>query len=332
MAPFRASPLIFTDGHILVLQKVPPVDAKVRSRSCDHPLCKYRHGIPAGAYRLSLESRRTLEKPIATTDKYYPQKDEDSGKYLKVRSTNSRGFYCLVCLEDLFGGVGMLDDDYTSYTSMQQDSLKPAGSTPPPISVDGSSEGNIELRPIILQAAEKLLPQACHINEAQLRRQATPETPSLTVFEGSGGRLDISTASDNKPALLAPTSAHGHLEDHPTIPFPSNSDRAILLRDAKRHETEETLKLLCQVAYMQERRQLAHSHSTGELPSLKISRPTDLPRRQERYKKQGLTEYDWRVWRNLLPATHLQDSGAASVTIGRNDESAEQLVPQVERF
>jgi hypothetical protein len=311
---------------------VPPVDAKVRSRSCDHPLCKYRHGIPAGAYRLSLESRRTLEKAIATTDKYYSPKDEDSGKYLKVRSTNSRGFYCLMCLEDLFSGVGMLDDDYTSYTSMQQDPLKPAGPTPPPISVDGSSEGNIELRPIILQAAEKLLPQACHINEAQLRRQARPKTPSPTVFEGLEGHLNVGTASDNEPALLAPTSAQGHLEDDPAIHFPSNSDRAILLRDAKRQEIEETLQLLCQVAYMQERRQLAHSHSTGELPSLKISRPTDLPRRRERYKKQGLTEYDRRVWRNLPSATHLQDGGAASVTIGMNDESAEQHVLQVERF
>ena len=311
---------------------MPPADAKVRSHSCGHPLCKYRHGIPAGNYRLSLESRRTLEKPIATTDKYYSQKDEDSGKYLKVRSTNSRGFYCLMCLEDLFSGVGMLDDDYTSGTSMQQVSLKPAGLTSTPISVDGSSEENIELRPIILQAAEKLLPQVCHINDAQLRRQTKPETPSPTAFEGFGGRLNTSTANDDELVLLAPTSAHGNLEDHPAIHFPSNSDQAILLRDAKRQETEETLQLLCQVAYMQEGRQLSHSYSMDELPSLKISRPTDLPRRRERYKKQGLTEYDRRMWRNLLPATHFQDGSTASVIPGMNDESAEQLVPQIERF
>ena len=237
-----------------------------------------------------------------------------------------------MCLEDLFSGVGMLDDDYTSRTSMQQASLKPAGLTSAPISVDGSSEENIELRPIILQAAEKLLPQACHINEARLRRQAKPETPAPTVFDGFGGRLDISTANDNELTLIAPTSAHDHLEDHAAIQFPSNSDQAILLRDAKHQETEATLHLLCRVAYIQEARQLSHSYSMGELPSLKISRPTDLPRRQERYKKQGLTEYDGRVWRSLLPATHFQDASAASATVGMKDESAEQLVPQVERF
>jgi len=273
-----------------------------------------------------------LEKQIATTDKYYSPKDEDSGKYLKVKSVNSRGFYCLMCLEDLFSGVGMLDDDYTSGTSTQQASLKPTGLTSAPISVDGSSEENIELRPIILQAAEKLLPQACHINEAQLRRQAKPKTPAPTVSDGLGGRLDTSAASDNELTLLAPTSAHDRLEDHATIQFSSNSDHAILLRDAKRQETEATLHLLCQVAHRQEARELSHSYSMGELPSLEISRPTDLPRRQERYKKQGLTQYDWHVWRNLLPATHFQDASAASATVGMKDESAEQLVPQVERF
>ena len=231
-----------------------------------------------------------------------------------------------MCLEDLFSGVGMLDDDYTSRTSMQQAALKPAGLTSAPISVDGSSEENIELRPIILQAAEKLLPQVCHVNEARLRSQAKPEPPAPTVFDGFGGHLDVSTASDNESTQLAPTSAHDHLE---AIHFPSNSDQAILLRDAKRQETETTLRLLGQVAHMQEARQRSHTYSMGELPSLKISRPTDLPRRRERYKKQGLTEYNWRVWRNLLPATHFQD---ASATVGMKGESAEQLVPQVERF
>jgi hypothetical protein len=237
-----------------------------------------------------------------------------------------------MCLEDLFSGVGMLDDDYMLRTSMQQASLKPAGLTSVPISVDGSSEENIELRPVILQAAEKLLPQACHINEARLRRQAKPETPAPAAFDSFGGRLDISTASDNELALLAPTSAHDHLEGHAAIQFPSNSDQAILLRDAKRQETEATLHLLRRVAYVQETRQLSRSYSIGELPSLKISRPTDLPRRQERYKKQGLTAYSWRVWRNLLPATHFQDVSAASTIVGMEDEGAEQLVPQVQRF
>jgi hypothetical protein len=237
-----------------------------------------------------------------------------------------------MCLEDLFSGVGMLDDDYMSSTSIPQASLKPVGRTSVPISVDGSSGENIELRPIILQAAEKLLPQACHINEAQLRRQAKPETPAPTDFDDFRGRLNTSTAGGNELALLAPTSAHDYLEDHATTQFPSNSDQAILLRDAKRQETEATLHLLCQVAYVQEARQLSHSHNMGDLPSLKISRPTDLPRLQERYKKQGLTRYDWRVWRNLLPPTHFQDASTASATVGTNDENAEQLVPLVERF
>jgi hypothetical protein len=61
-----------------------------------------------------------LEKSTATADKYYSPKDEDSGKYLKVRSSNSRGFYCLTCIEDLFSGVGMLDDDYTIFSSASQ--------------------------------------------------------------------------------------------------------------------------------------------------------------------------------------------------------------------
>jgi hypothetical protein len=287
---------------------VPPADAKVRSRSCDHPLCKYRHGIPAGAYRLSLESRRTLEKPIATADKYHSPKDEDGGKYLKVRSMKSRGFYCLTCLEDLFSGVGMLDDDYTSRTSVQQASPKTAGPASAPIAVDGSFEENIELRPIVLQAAEKLLPHAGRVNEAQLRRHARPQTPSPTFFDEVGGRGTFGTASDNELTLLDPTSVHDHCEGDQTVRPPSNSDQAILLRDAKRQETDTTLQLLCQVVYRQEVRQLSHSYSMGELPSLKISRPTDLPRRQERYKKQGLTEYNRRLWRNVLPATHFQDS------------------------
>jgi hypothetical protein len=234
--------------------------------------------------------------------------------------------------EDLFSGVGMLDDDYTSRTSVQQASLKPAGLTWAPVPVDGSFEENIELRPIILQAAEKVLPQAYRINEARLRRQAKPETPAPTVFDGFGERLNISTASDNELTPLAPTSVHDHLEDHPVIQFPSNSDQAILLRGAKLQETEATLHLLYKVAYMQEARQPSHSCSMGDFPSLKISRPTGLPRRQERYKKQGLTEYNRRVWRNLLPASHFQDASAASVTVGMDSERAEQLVPQVERF
>jgi hypothetical protein len=89
--------------------------------------------------------------------------------------------------------------------------------------------------------------------------------------------------------------------------------------------------MLYQVAYRQEVRQLSQSFSDDELPSLKILRPIDAPAHQERYKKQGLRERDWRLWRSSLLALHLQGDNAASVNINMNGDDRECLAP-AERF
>jgi hypothetical protein len=295
---------------------VPPSEAKVRSRSCDHLLCRYRHGIPPGAYRLSLESRRTLEKSSATTEKYYSPKDEDSGKYLKVRSSNSRGFYCLTCIEDLFSGVGMLDDDYATFPTVSQASMVPPSLNSSPMSVDGSSDGKIELRSIILGAAEKLLPSARRADEARVRINANLAT-------------DRTEHPSSDP--LAPLPSPDDLEDLVATQLPSNSDDAILLRDDKRQETEATLYLLYQNTYRQEARRLSQSLNDDELPSLKILRPIDLPPRKEQYKKQGLGLGDQRLWRSSSFASDLQEQKSASINLGMKEYENHRLAP-VERF
>lgn len=312
---------------------MPPAEAKVRSRSCEHPFCRCRHRTPPGAYRLSLEARRALEKPSATTDRYYSSKDEDKGKYLKVRSTNSRGFYCLTCIEDLFSGVGMLDDDYTTSPSTRQASLMPDSLTSVSFSVDGSTDEDPRVRMVILQAAEKLCPTIHSANEARVRSQAkiATEMANADVFHGSRDDLVIDRAKHLAPAPLAGTSKDGDLGDAVATQYPSNSDEAVLLRDAKRQETEAMLHLLQQVARKQQARKLSWSSGNRELPSLKLLRPIDISRQEERYKKQGLTRQDLRLWQCSLSATSSQRD-AVSTTVNMNEAGAHLPVAPIERF
>ena len=282
---------------------------------------------------MSLESRRTLGKSNATTDKYYSPKDEDKGKYLKVRSTNSRGFYCLTCIEDLFSGVGMLDDDYTTPQSTQQASLTPDSPASAPVSVDGSSDEIFGLRTVILEAAEKLYPTVRIVKEARVRTQAklAAEVTTAGNFNGFGSRLATDVTKIPSPTPLAATPAYGDLEGQPTA-FPSNLDEAILLRDAKCQETKATLRHFHQVTHRQYARQLSQSSSNEELPSLKILRPKDISPWKERYKKQGLTERYWRMHRSSLPAIRLRDDNTASIMVSMEGEDGLQPVAPVERF
>jgi hypothetical protein len=296
---------------------VPAPEAKVRSRSCDHPLCTHRHGIPPGAYRLSLESRKTLGNSTATTDKYHSPKDEDGGKYLKVRSANSRGFYCLTCIEDLFEGVGMLDEDYTTSSSTLQASLVPQSLPSALISVDGSANETPELRTIIFEAAEQLLPSARLAKQVGVRTDATP-TVNFTKHQISDPLTAASALIDFK--------------DSASTQFSSNSDAAIVLRDAKRQDTEATLNLLSKVTSRRQARRLSQSSSDVELPSLRVLRPIDLPGHKERYKKQGLGQRDWRLWRKSLLAPHLPMVNSASINVNVNEDGEGRRLGLAERF
>jgi hypothetical protein len=228
----------------------------------------------------------------------------------------------------------MLDDDYTTSPSTEQASLVPDSLNSAPISVDGGSDENLGLRPIILEAAEKLLPCVRLTNEARIRTQTkfATEVTIANMFGVSGGQMAIDLMKYPNSDTLAETSAHADLEGLVAHQFPSNSDDTLLLRDTKRRETEATLQLLYQVAYKQEVRGLSRSLGDDELPSLRILRPIDLPRPEERYKKQGLGVRDWRLWRSSLLATHAQDDNAAPITIdGKAEDDHHHLAP-VEKF
>ena len=238
----------------------------------------------------------------------------------------------MTCIEDLFSGVGLLDDDYAPSESEQKSSSVSENLLSTPVSFDGGSDENFGHRTIVLRAAEKLYPATRPLTAvyAQPLTNLKAETADTTIHEKSGSHLLIGLLNDASPSPLTTESRHEDLAGQSDLQFASNSDKALLLRVTRRQDTEETFRLLCQISYRQEARHISQSSSYSRLPSLAISRPTDLPRRQERYKKQGLTEYNWRMYRSSLPATDLQDADASSNIVNMNEADSHRVVAAIQ--
>ena len=235
------------------------------------------------------------------------------------------------CLQDLFSGVGMLDDDYVTSASIRQASLIPDSMTSTPMSVDGSSDVNLALRTTVLQAAEKLHPAMRPPAGTHVRPQTAlmVEFPNTSIFDGSENHAVIDPKKDARHSPLTTHSTHEDSAGRVAPEFPSNSDEVLSLREAKRQDTELTLRLLRKASHEQGTRQLSLSSSNWELPSLRTSRPADLPARRERYKKQGLGEYDLRVYRSSLSANHNQDDKAVSTTANIDGTDSGRPAPPV---
>src|SRR5438874_1217973 len=193
----------------------------------------------------------------------------------------------------------MLDEDFITSPSNLQASLMTQNLAHAPLSVDGSANDSPELRKLVSEAADKLL---------------TPTRLANKVCRGHDTKPASDVMKHRSSGALTATSVLGS-EDSISTQLSSNSDAAILLRDAKREETDEMLQLLHQVAARQQKRRLSQSSKEDEFPSLRILRPVDHPRRQERYKKQGLGARDWRQWRKSLIAPHLQPVNSASINV-----------------
>ncbi|KAI9877318.1 MAG: hypothetical protein M1830_004248 [Pleopsidium flavum] len=102
------------DGHVLVLQKLPPSVFKAKITTCAQPCCPATEDrITPASYRLSLEPRENLKRAMVPTDPVYPTVTvggSDGKVEAGLGSLGKHGatWYCLTCIEDLWNGVGML--------------------------------------------------------------------------------------------------------------------------------------------------------------------------------------------------------------------------------
>ena len=238
----------------------------------------------------------------------------------------------MTCIEDLFSGVGLVDEDYAPSKSVQKSSSVSNDLLSTLMSFDGGSDENSGLRTIVLRAAEKLYPASRSLTAvyAQPLTNLKAETANTTIHDNSGSHILIGLLKDASPSPLTTESSHENLARQSGLQFASNSDEALLLRVTRCQDTKETFRLLCQTSNRQEARQISQSSSSSRLPNLAISRPTDLPRPQERYKKQGLTEYNWRIYRRSLTATDLQVADASSKIVNMNEANSSRAVAAIQ--
>ncbi|KAI9721180.1 MAG: hypothetical protein M1812_002341 [Candelaria pacifica] len=102
------------NDFVLILQKLPPAALNIKVSTCAHPFCLSPNGCsPAGTYRLSLEPVENLGDAIVPTVSLV---DDGKGKgrarrppkEQKGQAANGATWYCLICLEGLWNGVGQI--------------------------------------------------------------------------------------------------------------------------------------------------------------------------------------------------------------------------------
>lgn len=106
------------DGHVFILQKMPPATYKAKLTTCGRPGCPARKQprsvprIQPGAYRLSLEPISHLNRPDIPLAAMYTireiERPADNRDPLCGKRKDGVVWYCLTCVEDLWDGAGML--------------------------------------------------------------------------------------------------------------------------------------------------------------------------------------------------------------------------------
>ncbi len=147
----------------------------------------------------------------------------------------------------------MLDDDYVA---MPQRSRQPFEGSPNVSCLDGKMDDGPYLRDCVLAAAERLLPNLRRVNEAYAKAAflaAVPAELEERLSDGIVGKAHgNSSLQTPTPSKLgqdafarslpgAKKTSSPVLEQQPVLNYRSNSDEAVLIRDARRKETQATL-------------------------------------------------------------------------------------------
>ena len=305
---------------MLVLQKVPPAAAQVRSFACDHPFCDFfKRGIPGGTYRLSIELHQNLELEAAPSDRSRPRLRDIAEDCLKTKSTQSRGFFCLTCLEGLFspGQTVRTECAESPCNEIVQNRVFES------MCLDGSQDRGLDIKTAILGSAQRMLTRV-HTDTA-IADAVSADTPNKQVILARPiGQISITGTVDDKidvtaqdpeevagsksrsppkrvsvlprgPRHPAPIKPDVGNEEEVAVALPSNSKQGLSLRERKGQETEQTLMRMAKVDRKRELWNKRQKTGNTDLPELRLRAPVDLMTVGDimaRYRKEGLMKKD----------------------------------------
>ncbi|KAI9818622.1 MAG: hypothetical protein M1832_004395 [Thelocarpon impressellum] len=100
--------------HVMILQKMPPAACQIKTTLCAHPYCMSPScRTPHGSFRISLEPIANLEMSEVPTKPARIQRKSGG------RGEGEHGvtWFCLQCMEGLWNGVGLLQDEHSAFTT-----------------------------------------------------------------------------------------------------------------------------------------------------------------------------------------------------------------------
>ncbi|KAI9817545.1 MAG: hypothetical protein M1827_001157 [Pycnora praestabilis] len=103
------------NGHVFILQNLPPANFGIKLTTCWHPFCSSpRRSTPAYGYRLSLKPKANLNNLFVPTQAQDVERTKGQGKGSTEGAPTGQGpqettWYCLTCVKDLWNGVGQLN-------------------------------------------------------------------------------------------------------------------------------------------------------------------------------------------------------------------------------